>query len=111
MFREYPVGAPTVIRHELDKVNINECFGICKATVLPPRELFMPLLPMRTSNGRLVFTLCSICAEEETDTPYCNHSDNERALKQQVYTTPELIRALELGYELQSVDEIWHWDN
>ncbi len=53
--------------------------------------------------------MCASCAEEQAKTPYCSHSDKQRALKHQVYCTPELFKALDKGYKLLEVDEVWHW--
>ncbi len=70
----------------------------------------MPVLPIRTSSGRLVFTLCAACAEEHATTECCIHSEKERALKHQIYCTPELFKALDKGYKILEIDEVWHWE-
>ncbi len=135
MFREYPVGPPTIITYNFK--DIKEYFGkntatgwlagwlrvqypmawcngsisgICQLTILPPAGLFMPVLPMRTTKGKLVFGLCATCAEVQTESPYCNHTERERAITHGVYCTPEIVRALEFGYQIVDVDTVWHWE-
>ncbi len=76
MYRFYPVGPPEIIKYNFG--DIRQYFGICQVTVLPPRELFMPVLPMKASNGILVFTLCALCAELQSTSPYCSHSEKEK---------------------------------
>ena len=57
--------------------------GLLKCKILPPAQLFHPLLPTRV-NGKLVFTLCRTCAEKGTKNDGaiadCTHADEERAL-------------------------------
>ena len=45
--------------------------GIVKCTVLPPRDLFLPVLPYKC-NGKLMFPLCRLCCETENKT-ICQH--------------------------------------
>ena len=70
----------------------------CK--VLPPQNLFHPVLPGRVkSKGstapKLVFTLCRSCAEQANfQVNACTHTVEERALEG-VWMTPELELAIE----------------
>lgn len=80
--------------------------GLIQCKVLPPRQLLIPLLHLKT-NGKLMFPLCSKCALEGLNIS-CPHSDNERSWEG-VYTHVELIKAVELGYKLKGVSEVWHW--
>ena len=68
--------------------------------------LFHPLLP-RTSNGRLKFPLCAKCGDAE-DTKGCHCSDDERALSG-TWTSMELQKALDLGYQLMNIQEVYHY--
>ena len=52
--------------------------GIIKCNVLPPRNLYHPDLPHKT-NSKLVFPLCSGCADIMNHGP-CTHSDEERCI-------------------------------
>ena len=74
-----------------------------ECTVLPPRVLYIPLLPIKM-NGKLCFPLCRKCAETSNQEK-CVHTDAERALRS-VWCTLELHKSLGLGYK---VHEIWHW--
>ena len=55
-----------------------------------------------------MFVLCRTCAEKLNQKSKCRHNSEERALVG-VWTTPELKKALQLGYKILDVYEIWHY--
>jgi len=71
------------------------------------------VLPYRHA-GKLTFPLCATCVQEEMAKPLlersyrCAHSDKQRALTG-TWCTPELQKAVELGYEIQYIYEV-HFD-
>ncbi|XP_072572595.1 uncharacterized protein [Paramormyrops kingsleyae] len=103
---EFPVGHPEIIHSNFKP--LNEYFGLIKATVNTPRELFFPVLPSRLPNGKLVFTLCRTCAIDNRQEGSCGHSDAERALTG-VWVSAELNQALDRGYTVVKVHEVWHF--
>ncbi|XP_036002595.1 uncharacterized protein LOC118565752 isoform X1 [Fundulus heteroclitus] len=103
----YPLGHPEIICKDFD--DPRSYFGLIRATVYPPRGLFFPVLPYRTATGKLVFTLCRACAELNYQTGPCTHSDQERALTG-VWVSVEFNKALELGYRLAKITEVWHFE-
>ncbi|XP_035981580.1 uncharacterized protein LOC118556952 [Fundulus heteroclitus] len=104
----YPLGHPKIIYKDFD--DPRSYFGFIRATVFPPRGLFFPVLPYKTSTGKLVFTLCRACAEMNYQAGPCNHTDRERALTG-VWVTLEFNKALELGYTVAEISEVWHFEN
>ena len=83
-------------------------FGLVRCRVLAPRELLMPVLPLRLKDkGKCYFSLCKRCCELK-QTSKCKHSDDERAF---IFTgfTEELLLALDEGYKLLWVSEVYHW--
>ena len=86
--------------------NIRLYEGIIKCKVLPPDHLFHPVLPVHC-NGKMMFPLCIKCAEDSSDR--CSHSKEERSLVG-TWVTFELFKALDSGYRLLLVYEIWHYD-
>ncbi|XP_070156722.1 uncharacterized protein [Polyergus mexicanus] len=57
--------------------NFDSLEGLIRCTVLPPRNLFHPVLPYRV-RGKLLFALCRSCCETFAQT-FCTHdSINER---------------------------------
>ncbi len=48
------------------------------------------------------------CAEDQNQEP-CEHTDEERTLEG-AWCTPELYKALEKGYRVISVQQVWHYD-
>ena len=109
----YPKGHPTILSQP-GHTNIHQYFGLIQCKVLPPRELYHPVLPYRHGD-KLLFPLCARCVEEEMDKPlldrsyHCPHPDEQRALTS-TWCTPELVKAVELGYQVQYIYEVWHFD-
>ena len=111
---KYPLKHPEIITNPTDH-DIHQYFGVAKVDVLPPRQLFHPVLPHR-QGGKLTFPLCSKCVQEEMEKPFlersakCGHSDAERMLRG-TWCTPELIKAVEKGYVIVKIHEVWHFPN
>ncbi|CAH3171078.1 unnamed protein product [Porites lobata] len=80
--------------------------------LVPPLELREAFFGGRT--GALTFPLCRTCVQEEqaqpmlTRTHYCPHSDVDRTLRG-TWCTPELVKAVEKGYTLIKIHEVWHF--
>jgi hypothetical protein len=70
----YPYGHPTIhLEGDPDMPPIEQWNGVIKCTVLPPRDLFLPVLPYK-SNGKLMFPLCRTCVET-LNSDLCHHDD------------------------------------
>ena len=95
------------------ELDLSRYFGFAKCTVPPPHGLFHPVLPYRHA-GKLTFPLCASCVTEEMSkpflerTPVCTHTDSERQLVG-TWCTPELLKAIEKGYTVVCVHEVWHF--
>ena len=109
----YPMGHPVLLtatdvdfpvegEHCLD-----EYFGLVKCDVLPPRDLYIPVLPYRTA-GHLTFPLCCTCVERHRQ-GYCVHEDEADRFLHGTWTTEEVKVALSRGYRMRKVYEIWHF--
>ena len=111
--KTYPLGHPTILYNPTDQ-NIRSYFGLALCTVLPPSELFHPVLPYRCG-GKLTFPLCRSCVNDEIDRPLlrkewvCKHSRDQRLLTG-TWCTPELIKAQDMGYVIVTIHEVWHFD-
>ena len=94
--------------------DISLFFALIQCRVLPPRALYHPVLPYR-HEGKLTFPLCATCVEEEMEkrpwerSAECDHADEQRVLTGR-WCSPELHKAVELGYEIQYIYEVWHFD-
>ena len=99
------LGHPRIITENFDNVSNYE--GLIKCRVQPPRGLHIPVLPAKINN-KLMFALCRTCAELKQQTP-CEHSHSERALTG-TWVTDELKKAMEKGYEIENIYEVWHFD-
>ena len=74
---------------------------------MPPQNLYHPVLPSRLKNGKLVFPLCSTCAIECLQSD-CLHTEEQRCMSG-TWTTPEIMKAIELGYKIIEIYEVWHF--
>ena len=108
----YPIGHPQIITQPVDQ-SLDSYFGLATVDILPPAGLFHPVLPVRRGN-KLTFPLCRACVQTEqaqpmlTRTRYCPHSDADRTLRG-TWCTPELVKAVEKGYTLIKIHEVWHF--
>ena len=71
-------------------------------------KLFHPLLPVRCRN-KLMFPLCAVCAQDPPESQICNHTNEERALVG-TWVSEEIKKAIELGYVLVDIYEVWHFE-
>lgn len=106
-FKDYPMGHPEVITRDFDS-SLKSYFGFVKCSVVPPRGLYIPVLPQRHA-GKLLFPLCNECATIENHSS-CEHSDTERAMTG-TWTTTEIIEAIEKGYTIDKIFEVLHYKN
>ena len=108
----YPVGHPE-IHFEPGGTDISSYFGLVKCKILPPYGLYHPVLPYR-NGGKLTFPLCRACVEHEQPKPLtershrCVHTEAERCLVG-TWPTPELEEAINRGYVIQHMYEVWHF--
>jgi hypothetical protein len=101
----YPVGHPTVIRENFQP--ISNYFGLIKCRVLAPAKLYHPVLPVR-AKGKLFFPLCKQCVMDNSSE--CRHSEEERSFWG-TFTTIEVQKAIEKGYRVLQIHEVWHFEN
>jgi hypothetical protein len=103
----YPLGHPTI--HVGDRacrelgLDVN---GILKCKVLPPLDLYHPVLPARMNN-KLMFVLCRTCGEQMNQRD-CDHSSDQRALTG-TWTMDEIRKAVQKGYVILDMYELWEY--
>ena len=108
----YPIGHPQIITNP-SHLDIGRYFGLALVDILPPEGLFHPVLPVR-AGGKLTFPLCGTCVGEQQALPFlertdvCSHTDAQRALRG-TWCTPEIMKAIEKGYRLLQIHEVWHF--
>ena len=109
--REYPVGHPRLIQRPTD-FTLDKYFGLIKAKLVPPRGLYIPVLPVRILAGekeesKLMFPLCFTCACQ-LNKGVCTHSENERAICG-TWPSPEVYEAMRQGYTVKEFYWVWHY--
>lgn len=100
----YPVGHPEIVTR--DFADLSSYFGLAKVKVIPPRGLFHPVLGYRTG-GKLTFSLCRTCVECQQQES-CTCTESQRSWIG-TYCTPELEKAIEKGYQISKIYEVYHW--
>ncbi|XP_026291679.2 uncharacterized protein LOC113216148 [Frankliniella occidentalis] len=103
---KYPYGHPKIyLEGDPDIPPVEEWNGMIKCTVLPPRDLFVPVLPYK-ARGRLMFPLCRTCVETGNKES-CHHNDPSDRQLTSSWCAPELLLALqEKSYQLVTVHEV-----
>ena len=108
-YGHFPLGHPTILSQEnIDKDNIGQYQGLIKCKVLPPTNLYHPVLPYKCNN-KLMFPLCRTCAEKCDPSSQCSHDNIEDRAIVGTWVTIELQAALDRGYQLLEVYEVWHF--
>ena len=108
----YPIGHPTILTQPRDQ-DIANYFGIALVDILAPANLFHAVLPVRSGN-KLTFPLCTGCVKREQANPMllrtdsCCHTPEERMLRG-TWCTPEIEKAVEKGYRVVQIHEVWHF--
>lgn len=105
-YGKYPIGHPKIIQEDLNVDKLQDYEGLIKCTVLPPFGLLHPVLPYRVK-GKLLFPLCRTCAEEGAKK--CIHNQKERQLRG-TWVTDEVKKAVEMGYQITEIREVWHFE-
>lgn len=106
-YSAYPVGHPEIITENFKEFSKQNYFGLIKCIVEPPDNLYHPVLPVKV-NGKLMFPLCGTCAREDNQLE-CLHTSNDRQILG-TWVSEEVFLALDFGYKLVEIIEIWHYN-
>jgi hypothetical protein len=80
-----------------------------KCTIVPPKDLYHPVLPFR-HNKNLLFSLCRSCVLEQDTTGECQHfSDAERCLDG-TWVIDEVRLAVNKGYKILEIQELYQYE-
>ncbi|XP_023312242.1 uncharacterized protein LOC108915368 [Anoplophora glabripennis] len=105
-YGKFPIGHPKVYVGEECPTDLSIIDGVIKCKILPPQNLYHPVLPTKMNN-KLLFVLCRTCGEQ-MNKGECQHSDKERALTG-TWIVDEVLKAVEKGYRLLEIREIWSY--
>ncbi|XP_048514336.1 uncharacterized protein LOC125501750 [Athalia rosae] len=110
----YPVGHPVVYVGDecrmltgMGGTDIARVEGLVKCTVLPPQNLYHPVLPVRM-HEKLMFALCRTCCEN-LEQNGCRHSEEKQREFEGTWVSDELRKAVEKGYRILNILEIWQF--
>jgi hypothetical protein len=108
-FGKFPIGHPDIILENFKPITVDSqpYEGLVKCRVLAPLDLLHGVLPVRNmKTKKLTFPLCHTCALNRTKD--CEHTDEERAIIG-TWVSAELYKAVEMGYKVQKIYEVWHY--
>uniref|UniRef100_T1ITE0 Uncharacterized protein n=1 Tax=Strigamia maritima TaxID=126957 RepID=T1ITE0_STRMM len=80
--------------------------GLIKATVLPPFQLYHPVLPF-CYQQKLYFPLCRQCVIDQCSK--CQHDAKQRSITG-TWVSLELQKAVQVGYVIVKLQEAWHFN-
>jgi G:T-mismatch repair DNA endonuclease (very short patch repair protein) len=111
----FPIGHPDIyIGQECSELigdgpiyNFDSIEGLVRCRVLPPRDLYHPVLPYRVK-GKLLFALCRSCCETFSQVA-CTHDHPGDREFEGTWVSCELRKAIEKGYLVTHVNEIWRY--
>lgn len=111
----FPIGHPKIyVGSECDQLTegVNNNFagieGLVKCSVVAPRDLFIPLLPVKM-HGKLMFALCRTCCEEMRQEVECNHENAVDREFTGTWVADEIRKAIDLGYSVTAIFVIWQY--
>ncbi|KAK5638665.1 hypothetical protein RI129_012960 [Pyrocoelia pectoralis] len=107
-YGKFPIGHPKVlVGEDCLKLDLTQMEGIIKCKVLPPQNLFHPVLPIKLNN-KLMFPLCYSCAKGFTQEE-CHHVIEDRAFVG-TWVVDEIVKALANDYKIIEIYEIWNYE-
>jgi hypothetical protein len=102
-----PLGHPKIhLGDQARLIDIMTFEGLLKVKVLPPSNLFHPVLPIKM-HSRLMFVLCYTCARDSIEN--CTHSAEERSFLG-TFVVDELRLAVTKGYTILEIFEGWEYE-
>ncbi|KAJ8914412.1 hypothetical protein NQ315_017506 [Exocentrus adspersus] len=96
-YGKFPTGHPKVYVGEECPPAINNVEGLIKCKILPPQNLYHPILPAKMNN-KLMFVLCRTCGEKMNQAAYVT---TQARLK--LYSSLEKLGDRVLYYDTDSV--------
>jgi len=81
-----------------------------KCKILPPQNLYYPVLPVKVKmdkHEKLLFPLCLECDVKKYRK--CHHTEDER-MTTGTLSTIEVNKAIEKGYRIEEIYEVWNFE-
>lgn len=109
-----PVGIPNRLVRPVNYSFHPSKMGIVKCLVQAPTHLYTPFLGYKVysilcpGSYEVLYGLCRSCMELRSRT--CAHSTVEECAFSGTWTIAEILRALEIGYVVHNVQEVWEYE-
>ena len=95
------------VDQEMKKKEEKKC-GFIKCDILPPRNIFFPVLPTKIDE-KLLFVLCFECGKLKDHSKKCQHSEEERMLCG-TWCLHEIYEAIRQGYVIKKTSELIYYE-
>jgi hypothetical protein len=82
--------------------------GLMKCTIVPPKNLYHPVLPFRC-NKKLLFCLCRTCVLEQNTSDECQNYTDARRAHTGTWVIDGVRLAIEKGYKLLDIHEVYQY--
>ncbi|XP_034250240.1 uncharacterized protein LOC117650752 [Thrips palmi] len=104
----YCLGHPTIyLEGDPNVPPLDQWNEVAKITILPPRDLYLPVLGYK-AKGRLMFPLCRSCVEEDSQ-ELCRHEEPDDRKLTGTWCSPEIKMAVQKGYKIISLHELYNY--
>ena len=103
----FPKCHPDILVSNLDCNDVSKYFGLIQCRIEPPSVCYMPYLPYRTTDKRLVFINCRTCYEQRHQ-GFCGHDSEQRSLIG-TWCSEEIKFAVSMGYVVHDIFEVYHY--
>ena len=80
-----------------------------KCLILPPKQLYHPVLPFRCNN-KLLFCLCRSSAVEQNYEDKCSHETAAKRDLTGTWVMDEVRMAVEKGYKVLEIFDVYEYD-
>jgi len=107
---KFPIGHPII--HVGDAcADIDACLkmeGLMKCKIVPPADLYHPVLPYRYDKN-LLFCLCRTCVQEHNAKSEYQHRSNAERCLEGTWVIDEVRLAVDKGYKILEILEVYKY--
>jgi hypothetical protein len=107
---KFPIGHPVInVGDEcIDMQAMLQKDGLMKFSILPPRQLYHPVLPFRCNN-RLLFCISRSCAIQQNRTEDCTHETSAERTLTGTWVLNEIHTTVQKVYIIVDVHEVYEY--
>jgi hypothetical protein len=106
---KFPIGHPTIHTGNVceDKEACLKMEGLMKCTIVPPKDLYHPVLPFRHKQKLIV---CRSCVFEHNTTDECQHFNDDGRCLDGTWVIGEVRLAVSKGHKILEILEVYQYE-